>query len=507
MERSTGIALSKTSSEPLYRQLFDQIVARILAGRFPAGFPPSADARSRPSSDQPQHRRARLRRSRSGGLRRLDGGARHVRRARCRCAGRPWRPRRKGACPGRRSCRAQAKVESLRRAQRFQSRPCGSRRRSTSRACSRRPISCPTPRPPLLRPRASQTGRRARSATRRPKGLPAARAHRRRSRAARRSRARRRRPHHDRQPAGARSHRAHAHRSGRHLPRRRRDVLGRHRRLLARRRASRSRALRRRRSGHGGARAAHARRRQGALPHAQLQQPDGRRDLGGAAQEPRRVVAARGRAAHRGRLRLRSVARRAAARLPRCDRSAATSSTWAPSARSSCPRCASASSCARARSGPRSLDVKQAIDLGTSLLLQHVLAEFLERGYLRAHLGRTLPEYRARRDALEQSLAQASAAGHDMAAARARARALAAASGRARLRSGVRRGAAPRRARRAERALRGRSAPRARAAPHVLRGAARPPRARRKAPRRSAARARQTAAPPDAQRASSCKRV
>jgi DNA-binding transcriptional MocR family regulator len=35
-----------------------------------------------------------------------------------------------------------------------------------------------------------------------------------------------------------------------------------------------------------------------------------------------------------------------------------------------------------------------------------VLAEFLERGYLRAHLGRTLPEYRARRDALEESLAK-----------------------------------------------------------------------------------------------------
>jgi DNA-binding transcriptional MocR family regulator len=50
--------------------------------------------------------------------------------------------------------------------------------------------------------------------------------------------------------------------------------------------------------------------------------------------------------------------------------------------------------------------IKQAIDLGTSLLLQHVLAEFLDRGYLRAHLGRTLPEYRARRDALEQSLAR-----------------------------------------------------------------------------------------------------
>jgi 2-aminoadipate transaminase len=48
--------------------------------------------------------------------------------------------------------------------------------------------------------------------------------------------------------------------------------------------------------------------------------------------------------------------------------------------------------------------IKHAMDLGTSALLQHVLAEFLERGYLRAHLNRTLPAYRARRDALEESL-------------------------------------------------------------------------------------------------------
>ena len=38
MERSTGIALSKTSSEPLYKQLFDQIVSRILSRAFPAGY-------------------------------------------------------------------------------------------------------------------------------------------------------------------------------------------------------------------------------------------------------------------------------------------------------------------------------------------------------------------------------------------------------------------------------------------------------------------------------------
>src|SRR5262249_9039907 len=48
--------------------------------------------------------------------------------------------------------------------------------------------------------------------------------------------------------------------------------------------------------------------------------------------------------------------------------------------------------------------IKQAMDLGTSVLLQHALAEFLERGYLRAHLGKTLPEYRARRAALASAL-------------------------------------------------------------------------------------------------------
>lgn len=48
--------------------------------------------------------------------------------------------------------------------------------------------------------------------------------------------------------------------------------------------------------------------------------------------------------------------------------------------------------------------IKKAMDLGTSAFLQLVLAEFLERGYLRAHLNRTLPEYRARRDALDEAL-------------------------------------------------------------------------------------------------------
>jgi DNA-binding transcriptional MocR family regulator len=54
---------------------------------------------------------------------------------------------------------------------------------------------------------------------------------------------------------------------------------------------------------------------------------------------------------------------------------------------------------------PRLLNLKQTTDLCTSGILQLALAEFLERGYLRAHLSRTLPEYRRRRDALEQGLA------------------------------------------------------------------------------------------------------
>jgi GntR family transcriptional regulator/MocR family aminotransferase len=53
---------------------------------------------------------------------------------------------------------------------------------------------------------------------------------------------------------------------------------------------------------------------------------------------------------------------------------------------------------------PVLVGIKRTVELGTSLLLQHVLAEFLDRGYLRAHLNKTLPEYRRRRDALEQSL-------------------------------------------------------------------------------------------------------
>lgn len=52
----------------------------------------------------------------------------------------------------------------------------------------------------------------------------------------------------------------------------------------------------------------------------------------------------------------------------------------------------------------RLIGLKHTMDLGTSVLLQHALAEFLERGYLAAHLNKTLPAYRARRDALEEAL-------------------------------------------------------------------------------------------------------
>jgi DNA-binding transcriptional MocR family regulator len=51
--------------------------------------------------------------------------------------------------------------------------------------------------------------------------------------------------------------------------------------------------------------------------------------------------------------------------------------------------------------------LKHAMDLGTSTLLQHALAEFLERGLLAAHLGRVTSAYRERRDALVGALREA----------------------------------------------------------------------------------------------------
>jgi DNA-binding transcriptional MocR family regulator len=54
---------------------------------------------------------------------------------------------------------------------------------------------------------------------------------------------------------------------------------------------------------------------------------------------------------------------------------------------------------------PVLVSLKHTLDLGSSALMQYALAEFLERGYMRAHLSKILPEYRARREALEAALA------------------------------------------------------------------------------------------------------
>ena len=48
--------------------------------------------------------------------------------------------------------------------------------------------------------------------------------------------------------------------------------------------------------------------------------------------------------------------------------------------------------------------MKRVVDLSSSGVLQHALAEFIERGYLRAHTVRTTRTYRARRDALADAL-------------------------------------------------------------------------------------------------------
>ena len=43
MSRTTGLTLSSTQRDPLYRQIFDQVVERIDSGAFPPGYrlPPS----------------------------------------------------------------------------------------------------------------------------------------------------------------------------------------------------------------------------------------------------------------------------------------------------------------------------------------------------------------------------------------------------------------------------------------------------------------------------------
>ncbi len=59
--------------------------------------------------------------------------------------------------------------------------------------------------------------------------------------------------------------------------------------------------------------------------------------------------------------------------------------------------------CPPAMRGPLTR-LKHAMDLGTSALLQHALAEFLDRGLLRAHLRTVNEAYRVRRDALVEGL-------------------------------------------------------------------------------------------------------
>jgi GntR family transcriptional regulator / MocR family aminotransferase len=53
---------------------------------------------------------------------------------------------------------------------------------------------------------------------------------------------------------------------------------------------------------------------------------------------------------------------------------------------------------------PALVALQQATGTGASALAQHALAEFLERGYLRAHRARVTPQYRARREALDSAL-------------------------------------------------------------------------------------------------------
>jgi DNA-binding transcriptional MocR family regulator len=53
---------------------------------------------------------------------------------------------------------------------------------------------------------------------------------------------------------------------------------------------------------------------------------------------------------------------------------------------------------------PVLMGMKRVVDLGTSAMMQHALAEFMERGYLRAHSSRVRQVYRAQRDTLSQAL-------------------------------------------------------------------------------------------------------
>jgi DNA-binding transcriptional MocR family regulator len=55
---------------------------------------------------------------------------------------------------------------------------------------------------------------------------------------------------------------------------------------------------------------------------------------------------------------------------------------------------------------PVLMSMKRIVDLGTSATMQHALAEFMDRGYLRAHSSRMRQTYRAQRDTLSRALAK-----------------------------------------------------------------------------------------------------
>jgi DNA-binding transcriptional MocR family regulator len=55
---------------------------------------------------------------------------------------------------------------------------------------------------------------------------------------------------------------------------------------------------------------------------------------------------------------------------------------------------------------PVLMGMKRIVDLGTSAMMQHALAEFMDRGYLRAHSSRMRQKYRALRDTLSQALSK-----------------------------------------------------------------------------------------------------
>ncbi|HTV24046.1 MAG TPA: PLP-dependent aminotransferase family protein [Polyangiaceae bacterium] len=53
---------------------------------------------------------------------------------------------------------------------------------------------------------------------------------------------------------------------------------------------------------------------------------------------------------------------------------------------------------------PVLMGMKRIVDLGTSAMMQHALAEFMDRGYLRAHSSRMRQMYRVQRDTLSRAL-------------------------------------------------------------------------------------------------------